>query len=182
MIEVYARNWWVAVVRGIAAILFGVIAWFWPGLALQALIYLFAAYALIDGVLAFASLFTPRGRANWIWVIIEGILSIGAAVVAIAFPGLTALTFAIVIGIWAIILGVLRIIQAVQLRQVIDNEWSLGLSGLAVVIFGAILLIAPGAGVLSLLWLIGIWSIIFGVMMIVFGFRLRNHSSGRAAI
>lgn len=165
-------------VRGVAAIIFGVIAWFWPLLAIQALIYLFAAYALIDGVLAFASLFTPRGRSNLIWTILEGILGIGAAVVAIAWPGLTVLTFVYVIGIWAIILGVLRIIEAVQLRQEIDNEWWLGLSGVASIIFGGILLVAPGAGALSLVWLIGIWSIIFGVMMIAFGFRLRNHVPG----
>lgn len=177
MTDLLARNWWMFVLRGVFAIIFGVVAWIWPGLTILTLIYLFAAYSLIDGVTAIISIFSEAGRSRWFALLLEGILGIGAAIVAVAWPGLTALTFVWVIGAWAVISGVLKIISAIQLRQEIENEWWMGLSGAASIVFGIILFAAPGTGALSLVWLIGIWAIILGVVLIAFGFRLR----GRAA-
>lgn len=177
MADVLAKNWWMFVLRGVFAIIFGVLAWVWPGLTLIALIYLFAAYALIDGVTAIISIFSPAGRSRWLGLLLEGILGIGAAIVAIAWPGLTALSLVWVIGAWAVVSGVFRIISAVQLRREIENEWWMGLGGAASIIFGIILFVAPGEGALALVWLIGIWAIIFGVVLIALGFRLRDRGT-----
>lgn len=174
MAEVLAKNWWTFVLRGVFAIIFGVLAWFWPGITLIALIYLFAAYSLIDGITSLLAIFSEGGRTRWFGLLLEGVLGIGAAIVAIAWPGLTTLAFAYFIGAWAVISGVLKIITAIRLRQEIENEWWMGLSGLLSIVFGVILFVAPGAGVLSILWVVGIWAIVLGVFMVMAGFRLRN--------
>ena len=174
MAGVLAKNWWMFVLRGVFAIIFGVLAWVWPGITLIALIYLFAAYSLIDGVTSLIAIFSEGGRTRWFGLLLEGVLGIGAAIVAIAWPGLTTLAFAYFIGAWAVISGVLKIVTAIRLRQEIDNEWWIGLSGLLSIVFGIILFVAPGAGVLSILWLIGIWAIVIGVFLIMAGFRLRS--------
>jgi uncharacterized membrane protein HdeD (DUF308 family) len=161
-------------VRGVLAIIFGIVAWIWPGLTLLTLIYLFAAYCLIDGVLDLIAIFSDAGRSRWFALLLEGILGIGAAIIAIAWPGLTALTLVWVIGAFAVISGVLRIITAIRLRAEIDNEWWMGLSGLVSIVFGILLFVWPGAGALGLVWMIGIWAIVLGVVLIAFGFRMRG--------
>jgi uncharacterized membrane protein HdeD (DUF308 family) len=177
MTDVLAKNWWMFVLRGVFAIIFGVVAWVWPGLTLIALIYLFAAYALIDGVTAIISIFSPGGRSRWFGLLLEGILGIGAAIVAIAWPGLTALSLVWVIAAWAVVSGVFRIITAIRIREEIENEWWMGLGGAASIIFGIILFVAPGQGALTLVWLIGIWAIVLGVFLIAFGFRIRDRGT-----
>lgn len=177
MMDVLARNWWMFVLRGVFAIIFGVVAWIWPGLTLIALIYLFAAYALIDGVTAIISIFSPGGRSRWFGLLLEGILGIGAAIVAIAWPGLTALSLVWVIAAWAVVSGVFRIITAIRIREEIENEWWMGLGGAASIIFGIILFVAPGEGALALVWLIGIWAIVLGIFLIAFGFRIRDRGA-----
>jgi uncharacterized membrane protein HdeD (DUF308 family) len=162
------------VLRGVLAIIFGIVAWIWPGLTVQALIWVFGAYSIVDGVFALIAIFSDQGRSRWFALLLEGILGIVAGVIAFALPVLTALTLVWVIGAWAVITGILKIITAVRIREVIDNEWWMGLSGVASIIFGILLFIWPAAGALALTWLIGIWSIIFGVFLIALGFRLRS--------
>ncbi|MDQ3693402.1 MAG: HdeD family acid-resistance protein [Chloroflexota bacterium] len=176
MRDVLARNWWTFALRGVFAIIFGLLAWFWPAEVLVALVYLFAAYSLIDGVTALYSIFTEGGSSRWPALLFEGVLGVGAAIIAILLPALTALSIVYVIAAWALILGVLRIVSAVRLREEIDNEWMLALSGAASIIFGVILFLNPGEGALALIWVFGIWAIVLGVALIVLGFRFRGGS------
>ena len=167
------RHWWVVALRGLAAIMFGVLAFIWPGITLAVLILFFGAYAIVDGVLALYSAFRSHGEHVW-GPLLEGVVGIGAGLVAFLWPGITALALLIVIATWAILTGVLEAYAAVRLRQVIKNEWALVFSGVLSVIFGILLLVQPGAGALALVWLIGLYAVIFGIGMLVFGWRLRG--------
>lgn len=165
------------VLRGVFAIIFGVVAWAWPLETIRALTFVFAAYSLIDGVTAIATIFSDAGRSRWAWLLLEGVLGIAAAIIAIALPLVTVLTLVWVIGAWAVVTGVLRIITAIRIREEIENEWWMGIGGLASIVFGIIMFVAPVEGALALVWLIGIWAIVFGVVLIALGFRLRGRST-----
>jgi len=166
------RHWWVVALRGLAAIIFGVLAFAWPGITLAVLVLFFGAYAIVDGVLALYSAFRSRGEHVW-GPLLEGIVGIGAGLVAFFWPGITALALVFVIASWAILTGVLEIYAAIRLRQVINNEWALVLSGALSVIFGILLVAQPGAGALALVWLIGLYAVIFGIGLLVFAWKLR---------
>lgn len=175
MIEVLARRWWALVLRGVAAVLFGVAALVWPGLALTALVYLFGAYAIVDGVFAIAAALSPAGRQVNRWLLgLEGVVSVIAGIIAFVWPGITALALLYIIAAWAIVTGVLEVIAAFRLRQEIQGEWLMGLGGVASVIFGLLLVIFPGSGALAVVWLIGVYAIVFGVVLVVLGLRLRS--------
>jgi uncharacterized membrane protein HdeD (DUF308 family) len=176
MLHALAANWWLVLLRGIAGILFGILAFAWPGLTLLTLIFLYGAYALVDGACALIGVFTGRGRTApaW-WLIIVGICGIAAGLIAFVYPGLTAVVLVLLIGAWAIVHGVFEIIGAIQLRKEIQNEWMLILAGAISVIFGVIIMAAPGAGALGLVWAIAAYSIVFGAMLVGFAFRLRQH-------
>ena len=176
MLHALAANWWLVLLRGIASILFGILAFAWPGLTLLTLIFLYGAYALIDGACALIGVFTGRARTapTW-WLIIVGICGIAAGLIAFVYPGLTAIVLVLLIGAWAIAHGVFEIIGAIQLRKEIKNEWMLILAGAISVIFGVIIMAAPGAGALGLVWAIAAYSIVFGAMLVGFAFRLRQH-------
>lgn len=173
MLRVLTQNWWAVALRGLAAVLFGVAAIIWPGITVGVLVAFFGAYALVNGVFAIISAFQGADQNRW-WHVLEGVLSILIGVIAWVWPGLTALTLLYFIAAWAIVTGVLAIIASIQLRKQIENEWLLGLSGLASVVFGVIAFVAPGDGALALIWLIGAYAIFFGVLLIAFGFRLRS--------
>jgi uncharacterized membrane protein HdeD (DUF308 family) len=171
-----AENWWLLLLRGIAAVVFGVLAIFWPGITLLALAYLFAAYALVDGVFALgAAVFGHTGNMmpRW-WLAIVGVIGIVAGLLAFAWPGLTALLLLLLIASWAIIIGVLEVVGAIYLRKEIEGEWWLIVSGLLSVAFGVILFARPGAGALGLIWVIGIYAILAGGSLIGLAYRLRN--------
>ena len=176
MLHALAQAWWLVLLRGIAGILFGILAFVWPGLTLLTLILLYGAYALVDGIFALIAAFTGRvgGAPTW-WLIVIGLFGLAAGVVTFAWPGVTALVLIIFIGGWAIAHGVFEIIGAIKLRKEIDNEWLLILAGALSVIFGIIVLIAPGAGALGLVWAIGAYSIAFGILLVGLSLRLRNH-------
>ena len=174
MIEFVSRNWWIWLVRGIAAILFGIATFLVPEIVLQTLILLFAAYAIVDGVLSIVNAFQNRQQPRWWAGLIEGIISLLAGLGAILFPGMTALILLYFIAFWAILTGIMEIIAAIQLRKEIQGEFWLGLGGLMSVIFGIVLILFPGAGILSVLWLVGAYAILFGIMMILLAFRVRN--------
>jgi uncharacterized membrane protein HdeD (DUF308 family) len=174
LLERIGRNWWLLVLRGVVAILFGLVAWVWPGLTLTALVLLWGFYALADGVLALVGAFSGTSDTPW-WVLaLIGIVSIGAAVVAFVFPGLTAVGLLYVIAFWSLITGVSAIVAAIELRREIDGEFWLGLAGAFSILFGAILIARPGIGALAMMWMIGTYAVVFGVMLIALGFRVRR--------
>jgi uncharacterized membrane protein HdeD (DUF308 family) len=175
MMSVLARNWWALVIRGVAALLFGLAALFWPGIALTVLVLLFGAYALVDGVFAVIAAVRAAGHEpRWWAVLIEGIIGILAGAVTLAWPGITALALVYVIAAWAVITGIAEVAAAIKLRKEISGEWLLALGGIVSVLFGIYLAIAPGAGALALVWIIGIYAIFWGIVLIALGFRLRG--------
>jgi uncharacterized membrane protein HdeD (DUF308 family) len=169
-----AGNWWALLLRGIAAILFGLAALFWPGPTLFVLIVFFGAYALVDGVLAIVAGFRGSEGSRWL-LLAEGVLGVLVGLVAFFWPGITALVLLFLISAWAILTGLLKGIMAIAFRRSIENEGLMGLSGVLSVLFGVVLAVLPGVGLLSLVWLVGIYALIFGVALIVLGFRARGH-------
>ena len=175
MIEALKHYWWVLVIRGICGIVFGVIAFAYPGLALATLVLLFGAWVLIDGV--FRIVGATAGRASdpdWGFHLIVGILGILVGVLTFRSPGITALALVIYIAAWALMVGAVEIALAIKLRREMKGEWFLILMGLASIIFAVLLLWNPGPGALALLWLIATYAIVFGFLAIIFGFRLRS--------
>lgn len=168
------RSWWLLLLRGIAAVAFGVLTFIWPQISLLTLILVYGIYALVDGVLALVAAIRGGGFAPRWWLALGGVVSILAAGVAFAWPGLTALVLVYLIGVWSIVRGVLEIVGAVRLRHEIANEWSLGAAGALSVIFGLILVVMPGAGALGLLWLIAAWAVLFGLLLIWVAFKVRT--------
>jgi uncharacterized membrane protein HdeD (DUF308 family) len=176
-----ARMWWAFLLRGVLAIAAGVFVLLVPGIGLAALILLFAAWMIADGVAELIGAWRTRGQKNW-WVgILEGIAGLAVGIVAVVVPGLTAVVLLYLVAAWAIVTGVLEIYAAIKLREEITGELWMGLAGLLSVLFGLYLIIFPGAGILSLLWLVGIFAIAFGAAMLLLGWRLRGiHQQARA--
>ncbi|HEY2157328.1 MAG TPA: HdeD family acid-resistance protein [Isosphaeraceae bacterium] len=170
-----ARNWWALTLRGVFAVIFGVIAFAWPGITLAALVILYGAYAMADGIFAIAATITGRPEgAPWWALLLEGVLGIAVGIMTFAWPGITALVLLYLIAGWAMATGVLEIAAAIRLRREVRGEWMLALSGVLSIIFGILLVINPGAGALAVIWLIGGYAIVFGSLMIALGFRLRG--------
>jgi uncharacterized membrane protein HdeD (DUF308 family) len=175
MLVVFSSSWWAMVLRGIAAILFGIGAFIWPHITLAALVFLWGAYAIIDGVVAIAAGIKSHAEFKRWWVLlVEGILSLAAGVLAFVLPGITALVLLILIGAWAIVTGAFEIAAAIQMRKYITGEWLLVLAGIASILFGLALLINPAVGALAVVWLIGAYAIIFGVLMLGLGLKLKS--------
>ncbi len=170
LLKSLASNWWMLLLRGVLAVLFGVLAFALPGLTLIALVFLYGAYALVDGVTALL----VGGRAREWWLIFAGLLGIAAGILTFIFPGITAYWLLILIASWAIVRGLFEIVTAIKLRKELTNEWMLILGGILSMIFGILLLTNPAAGAVGMVWLIGSFAIVFGVMMIVLSFRLRS--------
>lgn len=174
MLQSMARSWWVWLLRGVAAILFGIIAYVAPAATVLALVIVFGIYAIVDGVLAVVTAFQIREVAKHWWVVLlEGLAGILVGIVALVYPIVTAGALLILVAFWAVFTGIMEIIAAIRLRAVISNEWLLVLTGIFSVILGVILVVFPGAG-LALVWTIGFYAVFFGVMMIIFGFEVRS--------
>ena len=170
-----ARNWWTVALRGAFAVLFGVLTIAWPQITVAILVALFGAWALLDGISAFAAAWRSAERKQTWWpFLVTGVLGVGAAVVTWVWPQITALTLLTVIAVWAIASGIFQIAAAIRMRQVIDNEFWLGLAGLGSVVFGVLVLIFPGAGAIGIAWAIGWYAVLFGLMLVMLGFRLRS--------
>lgn len=184
MLGFIAREWWVFLVRGIAAIVFGLMAIVWPAATLLVLVIMFGAYVLVDGVTLLVALIRGDALARrHAWAVgIMGALGIVAGIVTFAWPDATALTLLYVVAFWAIAMGVFQMIAAIALRREIDGEFWMGLGGLGSVVFGAVLMLFPGAGLLSLAWLVGFWAIAFGASSIGLAFRLRGIDHDRQKI
>lgn len=175
MLSMMSRYWWLVVLRGVFAILFGVLAFIWPGITIGALVILFGAYALVDGVSSVITAIMHRQENDRWWVVLlEGIAGIVFGVLTFLWPAITAVVLLVFIAVWAILTGILEVVAAIRLRKEIEGEWALGLAGVLSLIFGIIMLLRPGAGALALIWVIGSYAILFGVLLIYLGFRLRG--------
>ncbi len=175
MVHTLKLNWWLLALRGLVAVLFGVLAFMWPGATLITLVWLFGAFALVNGILSLVlAAKTPKGYPKVGSLIFGGLLGILAGLLAFVMPGITALGLLILIAAWAIVTGIMELVAAVRLRKIINNEWLLVLAGIASVVFGVILLFQPAAGALALIWLIGAWAFVFGILLMILAFRMRN--------
>ncbi|KZL49651.1 hypothetical protein A2T98_11630 [Nodularia spumigena CENA596] len=175
-----ARNWWTVALRGAIAIVFGLAALFWPDITLTALIFIFAAFVLVSGVLLAIAAFRDGLTHTHGWLmLLEGAIGIAIGIMAFVWPGVTALVLLYLIAAWAIVTGVLEIIAAIQIRKEIQNEWLLAIAGIASVLFGILLLVWPIAGALAILWIIGAYAIIFGILLLILAFRLRSWGTER---
>jgi uncharacterized membrane protein HdeD (DUF308 family) len=181
MLTALAENWWLLLLRGIAAIVFGVLAFIWPGVTLALLVLLYGAFALVDGAFALAAAIMGKAGIGprW-WLAIVGLLGIGAGVLTFLWPGITALVLLVFIAAWSIMSGIFQIIGAIQLRKEIDNEWLLVVAGLISVVFGILLLAWPASGLLALVWLIGAYAVLYGAVLVGLALRLRNHRAAAA--
>jgi uncharacterized membrane protein HdeD (DUF308 family) len=176
LVHALAKNWWLEVLRGVAAIIFGILALANPGIALVTLVLLWGIYALVDGVLAIAAAIMGGNPMPRWWLAIVGLAGIGAGVMTFVYPVVTAFVLLIFIAVWAIVLGIFEIYGAIKLRKEIEGEWFLILSGALSVLFGLVLLARPGAGALAVIWIIGAYAIILGVIYVIFGLKLRKHA------
>ena len=172
-----ADNWWLLLLRGIAAIAFGVLAFFWPGLTLITLTWLWGAYAVSDGIIAISAAFNAAGgdaAPRW-WLGLSGVVSIIAGGIAFYYTGMTTLVLLMFIASWAIIIGAVQIWGAIALRKVLQHEWLLILSGVVSIAFGVILFAQTGTGALAVVWTIAWYAIIFGGLYVALAFRLKQY-------
>lgn len=171
LVRVMANNWWVPPLRGIAAVIFGLMALFWPGLTVYFLLIVFGAYAIFDGVMAVIVAFQRKSEDDgwWAWAL-DGALSIIIGLMALFWPEATALALIIWMAVWAVIGGIFRIIAAFRLRAEIEGEWALGLERAAAGGLGVLMAMIPAAGLLSIAWLIGTLALLIGIVMIVLAF------------
>jgi uncharacterized membrane protein HdeD (DUF308 family) len=172
---ILSRSWWVLLLRGLVAIAFGALAWLQPGISLAALVLLFGVYSMADGILGvWTAIAGRREHEHWWVLLLGGLLGIGVGILTFLAPGVTALALVLYIAVWAIATGVLQIVAAIRLRKEIQGEWLLILGGLASLVFGVLLMARPGAGAVSLLWLIGAYAIVFGVLLVLLAFKVRT--------
>ena len=173
--DVLARNWGWVVLRGIIALLFGLLTLSRPGITLAALILFFGAYAFADGVFTVISAIANRhGQPHWVWVLFGGLCGIAAGIITFAMPHLTAIVLLYFIAFWAILTGISEIAAAVRLRKLITDEWLLGLVGALSVLFGIYLIASPRGGALAVALWIGLYATLLGIGLLILGFRLRS--------
>jgi uncharacterized membrane protein HdeD (DUF308 family) len=177
--ETLRRNWWLLALRGLAAVIFGVLAFVWPGITLLTLIWLFGAFALVNGILSLVlATKAPKGYPRFGSLILGGLLGILAGLLTFVMPGITALGLLILIAAWALITGILEIVAAIKLRKTITGEWMLILAGLASVAFGILLILQPAAGALVMVLWIGAYALVFGILLFVLAFKMRSLGKG----
>lgn len=172
-----AQSWWAVALRGVAAITFGIITFFAPGISFAALVLLFAVYAFADGILGIVTAFSDVPR-RWLFLL-EGLVGIAAGVVTLIWPGITVLALLYLIAAWALLTGVIEIAAAIRLRKVITGEWLLALTGIFSLAVGVLLFLFPGPGALALVIWIGAYALVFGVLLVALGLRLRRFRSPR---
>ena len=181
--DILGQRWTFVLLRGIAAIAFGVVTWLRPGLSLATLVFFFGAYALFDGILATTTAIEGRDdQEHWWLLLLAGLVGVGVGILTFMTPGLTAMALLFYIAVWAIARGVLEIAVAIRVRKEVHGEWRLILCGLASVGFGVLLMVRPGAGALTLLWLIGSYAVAFGILLVMLAFKVRtiSHRLARA--
>jgi uncharacterized membrane protein HdeD (DUF308 family) len=178
MLETLKGGWWLLVLRGVAAVLFGVLAFVYPGMTAQVLVILFGAYALVNGIFTLGlAIRAPKGTPGIGTLVLLGLLGVAAGLVTFFYPGITAISLLAVIAAWAVLTGIFEIVVAIRLRQALSNEWVLILSGALSVVFGVLVILMPNAGALSIIWLIGAYAILFGIMMLTVAFKIKGYVS-----
>jgi uncharacterized membrane protein HdeD (DUF308 family) len=178
MVGVLARNWWALLIRGIAAVVFGVLAFAWPGATIVAIVILFGAYALVDGIFAIvAAVRAEQSHERWWPFLLEGIVGIAIALITYFEPHVTAFALYYTIAAWAFLTGILQIAAAIQLRKQIANELWLILGGILSLLFSVLMVWQPLTGAVAIIWVIGAYAIMFGIVMIGLSLRLRKHST-----
>ena len=171
-----AKYWWVFLLRGIFSIIFGVLAFVMPGLTIATLVLVWGAYALVDGLFALYASATGGTKPGDHWLVgLQGLIGLAAGIITLIMPGVTALGLLIAIAAWSLVVGVLQIAAAIKLREEIEGEFWLGLSGLVSILFGMFIIARPGEGALAVIWILGGYAIIFGVFLISFAFRIKGH-------
>jgi uncharacterized membrane protein HdeD (DUF308 family) len=175
MLHALAKNWWLILLRGLCAIIFGALTFAWPGVTLFTLVIFYGAFAFVDGALAIVAAIRGDTPAPRWWLAVVGLLGIAVGVMTLIWPGITGLVLLFFIAGWAIATGVMEIIGAIKLRKEIDNEWSLIATGVLSVLFGVMIAIQPGAGALALVFVIGSFAILYGILLVAFSLRLRTH-------
>lgn len=181
MLEALTRNWWAVALRGVLAVIFGLLALIWPGITILVLVALFGAYCLVDGVAAIgialfggAERFEGAAAGRRPWLVVEGIAGVIAGIITFAWPNITTLALLWLIAFWALVTGIMEIVAAIRLRRELQGEWLLIISGALSVVFGVLLIVWPASGALALVTLIAIYALIFGVALIGLGLRLRR--------
>ena len=173
MLHTLTANWWALAIRGLVAVLFGLLTLFLPGITLVTLVLLFGAYALVDGVFNVIAFFRVASH-QWA-LLIEGVVGIVAGVITFAMPAITAIALLYLIAFWAMLTGIFEIVAGIRLRKAIANEWLLLMMGVLSLLFGFLILFAPGAGALAIMLWIGAYALVFGVFLLALAFRLRGH-------
>jgi uncharacterized membrane protein HdeD (DUF308 family) len=173
MLHMLASHWWVLVLRGAAAIIFGILAFVWPAITFTALVLLFGVFALWDGVFTLVGAFRSSGNRRWA-LILEGLVSLAAGLVAFLWTEAASVALLFIIAAWAVVTGILEIIAAIRLREEIEGEWLLLAGGLLSVLFGIGVVLFPGAGLVAITWIIAGYAIVFGILLVILGFRLRS--------
>ena len=175
-----AESWWTFALRGVAAVIFGVLTWVLPAASLLGLVFVWGTFAVVDGGFALAAAVSSgRAGGRWGWFLFEGLVSIAAGVLTFALPGITAVVLLYTIAVWALVSGVAQLGAAIRLRRVIEGEWLLGLSGVLSIGFGAIMIARPLAGAIAVAWMIGGYAVAFGVLLIALGVKLRRFGHGQ---
>jgi len=176
MLTLWVGDWRAVALRGLAALAFGILTLVWPGLTLWALVVIFGAFVLVDGVSTLGAVIRnePGTRQRRAWLIFEGTVSVVAGIIAFVWPDITALALLFVIAVWAFLLGALRLAAAIQMRHEIDDWWLPALSGALSIAFAVLLVITPGAGALVITWLIGWFAVFIGVLVLMLAFRVRK--------
>jgi uncharacterized membrane protein HdeD (DUF308 family) len=176
MLILWVGDWRAVALRGVAALAFGILTLIWPDLTLWALVLLFGAFVLVDGVFMLAAAIRnePGTGQRRGWLIFEGIVGVTIGVITFVWPDITALALLFVIAAWALILGALRLAGAIQMRREINDWWLPALSGVLSIAFAALIVITPGAGALVITWLIGWFAIVAGVVLLMLAFRVRR--------
>jgi uncharacterized membrane protein HdeD (DUF308 family) len=169
----FSRYWWMVALRGLLLLLFGLAAIVWPGVTLTVLVLWIGAGFLVNGAFALAAAIVGRDVQGRGWLVLEGLLGIGAGIVTFLYPGITQLVLLWLVAGWAILTGVMQIVAAVQFRKVIRGEWLLALAGALAILLGVLLIARPAAGLFTLALLIGWFAIFYGIVLIALGFRLR---------
>jgi uncharacterized membrane protein HdeD (DUF308 family) len=179
MIKFDSKFWWLYALRGLFAVLFGLAAFFWPGITLRVLVLLFGIYVFLEGIFLIAAAFGSRPlRSNGWVVLLEGGMCGVFAILAFAWPGRTAVVVLFLIAAWALVSGIVELIAAIQLRQVIEGEWLLGLTGILSILVALILVLRPNVGSLAVVWVIGFYALLFGILILYFAFKLRRLPAG----
>ena len=172
MVAVLAKNWWAIGIRGVLGIVFGLIALFLPGATMLSLVLVFAAYAFADGVFGIVSAVrAARAHERWSYLLLEGLVNIAVAAVAVLWPGMTVVAFVFLVAFWAILTGVLELMAAFRLDFIDGRGWLI-FGGVVSVLYGALLIVAPMIGAVVLTWWLGAYALVFGVSLVVLAFKL----------